>query len=77
MLITMDIQAIKVDLIHWLTEVEDLTVLKKLQAFKRGQEGGLSDAHKAPLDERMASYASDPENLLDWETVMKELEKDL
>ncbi len=77
MLITMDIQAIKVDLIHWLTEVEDLTVLKKLQAFKRDQEGGLSYAHKALLDERMASYASDPENLLDWETVMKELEKDL
>ena len=73
----MDIQAIKLDLIHWLTEVEDLSILKKLQSFKRLQELELSDAHKALLDERIASYASDPENLLDWETVMKELEKDL
>lgn len=73
----MDIQAIKLDLIHWLTEVEDLSILKKLQSFKRLQELELSDAHKALLDERIASYASDPENVLDWETVMKELEKDL
>ena len=72
----MDIQAIKIDLIHWLTGVEDMVTLKKLQAFKQLQESGLSDAHKALLDERMASYHSDPKNVLDWETVMKELENE-
>lgn len=72
----MDIQAIKIDLIHWLTGVEDIVTLKKLQAFKQLQESGLSDAHKALLDERMASYESDTNNVLDWETVMKELEKE-
>jgi putative addiction module component (TIGR02574 family) len=72
----MDIQAIKIDLIQWLTGVEDVVTLKKLQALKQLQESGLSDAHKALLDERMASYESDPENVLDWETVMKELEKE-
>lgn len=72
----MDIQAIKIDLINWLTGVEDIVTLKKLQAFKQLQESGLSDAHKALLDKRMASYESDPNNVLDWETVMKELEKE-
>lgn len=72
----MDIQAIKIDLIQWLTGVEDLMILKKLQAFKQLQESELSDAHKALLDERIASYDNDPKNVLDWETVMKELEKE-
>ena len=72
----MDVQAIKVDLIQWLSGVEDLAILKKLQAFKQLQESGLSEAHKALLDERMASYESDPKNVLDWEIVMKELEKE-
>jgi len=73
----MDIQSIKVDLIHWLTELQDRSVLEKLQAFKNQQETELSDAHKALLDERIASYENDPEQVLDWENVMNELEKDL
>lgn len=73
----MDIQAIKIDLIHWLTEVQDQSVLEQLQAFKAQQEKGLSDAHKALLDERIASYEKNPSDVLDWDNVMTELEKDL
>jgi len=51
----MDIQTIKVDLIHWLTEVQDHKILEQLQIFKSQQEKGLSDAHKALLNERLAS----------------------
>ena len=72
----MDIQAIKIDLIHWLTEVDDLVLLKKLQAFKKLQVTQLSDAHQKLLDERMASYQKDPNNIMDWEEVSKELEKE-
>ncbi|MCU0401404.1 MAG: addiction module protein [Algoriphagus sp.] len=72
----MDIQAIKIDLIHWLTGVDDLALLKKLQAFKKLQETQLSDAHQKLLDERMASYEKDPNNTMDWEEVSKELEKE-
>jgi putative addiction module component (TIGR02574 family) len=72
----MDIQTIKIDLIHWLTGVDDMLTLKKVLALKQLQESELSDAHKALLEERMASYESDPKNVLDWEIVMKELEKD-
>lgn len=74
--ITMDIQSIKVDLIHWLTELEDRNLLEKLQAFKHQQEE-LSESHKALLDERIASYEKNPDNVLDWDDVMKGLEKDL
>lgn len=35
----MDIQTIKVDLIHWRTELEDKSVLKELQGLKKKQEG--------------------------------------
>ncbi|WP_162340435.1 MULTISPECIES: addiction module protein [Cyclobacterium] len=73
----MDTQSIKVELIHWLTELQDPKILEQLQAFKHRQEGGLSDAHKGLLDERIASYEKDPGKALDWDDVMKELEKDL
>lgn len=43
----MEIQTIKIDLIQWLAGVEDLELLKKLQAFKQLQESELSEAHKA------------------------------
>ena len=72
----MDIQAIKIDLIHWLTGVDDLALLKKLQALKKLQETQLSNAHQKLLDERMASYEKDPNNTMDWEEVSKELEKE-
>ncbi len=73
----MDIQSIKVDLIHWLTELQDQKILEQLQIFKAQQEKGLSDAHKALLNERLASYKNDPTNVLDWEEVMEEIEKGL
>lgn len=37
-ILTMDIQAIKIDLIHWLTEVQDPEVLRQLTAIKSGQD---------------------------------------
>jgi putative addiction module component (TIGR02574 family) len=75
--VNMDIQSIKVDLIHWLTELQDRSVLEQLQALKHQQEEGLSDAHKTLLDERIASYEKDPAKVLDWNDVMKEIGKDL
>jgi putative addiction module component (TIGR02574 family) len=37
----------------------------------------ISDAHKKILDERLANYKSDPDNLLDWEDVKKDIEEGL
>lgn len=72
----MDIQSIKVDLIHWLTELQDQTILEQLQSFKRRQEEELTEAHKDLLDKRIASYENDPGKVLDWNDAMKELEKE-
>ena len=71
----MDTQSKKIDLIHWLTELQDQSVLDQVLAFKQQQEGTLSDAHKAMLDNRIASYEQNPDQLLDWDDVMKELEE--
>lgn len=75
--IRMDIQSLKVDLIHWLTELEDRSILEQIQGFKKQQESTLSDAHKMLLDERIASYEKDPKNVLDWDQVSKEIEEGL
>jgi len=37
----------------------------------------LSEEHKKILDERLANYKSDPDNLLDWDDVKKDLEEGL
>jgi putative addiction module component (TIGR02574 family) len=66
-IMSMDIPSIKVELIHWLTELQDRTILE------HQQEEGLSEAHKALLEERIASYKKDPDKVLDWGDVMKEL----
>ena len=76
-MIRMDIQSIKIDLIHWLTELQDQSILEQIHAFKKQQQGTLSDAHKNLLDERITSYEKDPDNVLDWDSVMKELEEGL
>ncbi len=73
----MDIQSIKINLIRWLTDLQDESVLEKLQAFKNQQEYELSDAHKKLLDERLASYENHPGQALNWEDVVKEIENDL
>ena len=33
----MDVQSVKIDLIHWLTELQDQSVLKQLQGLKEQQ----------------------------------------
>jgi hypothetical protein len=52
----MDIQSVKIDLIYWFTELQDRKVMEQLQAFKKSQSKGLSDSHKALLDERIDAF---------------------
>lgn len=70
----MDIQTVKLDLIHWLTELQDMSVLERLLAFKDHIESGLSDSHKKLLDDRIAAWEQDPIKVLEWEDVKKEFE---
>jgi hypothetical protein len=36
----------------------------------------ISESHKKILDERMAEYKRNPDNLMDWDQVKRELDKD-
>lgn len=73
----MDLQAVKLELIHWLTELQDEGVLEQLQNIRDQQTGELSSAHQQLLDERIAFCQKNPNELLDWDQVALELEKEL
>lgn len=57
--------------------------LELLQSFdfisieKTEDDTEISDVHKKILDERLANYKSDPDNLLDWNDVKKDIEEGL
>lgn len=67
----MDIQSVKIDLIHWLTELQDKSTLKKLQGFKEQQEINfeLSVEQKKELDSRLEKYENGEMKFSSWETV--------
>ena len=73
----MNVQALKLDLIHWLTELQDQATLTQLQALKEQQAYGLSKAHQQLLDERIALYEQHPDRVLDWDSVSDEIEQSL
>lgn len=56
-MISMDVQSVKIDLIHWLTELQDKSVLKQLQGLKEQQESSfeLNTEQKNELDSRLES----------------------
>ena len=73
----MNIQATKLELIHWLTELQDQNTIEQLQAIRDQQTLNLSKAHQQLLDERIAFHEQNPDQLLDWDQVARKLEQDL
>lgn len=67
----MDVQSVKIDLIHWLTELQDKTILKKLQSLKEQQESSfeLSTEQQNELDSRLEKYENGEMRFSSWETV--------
>lgn len=43
--------------------------------YKQNEETELSPAHKKILDERLESYKQNPDNVIPWKEVLKELKK--
>lgn len=70
----MDIQTIKLDLILWLSQLQDASVLQKIQTVKEEHGFTLSEVQNSLLDERLESYKNNPDELIDWEDLLKELE---
>jgi predicted transcriptional regulator len=52
----MDIQSTKINLIHWLTELEDTDVLKQLAIIKGGQDwwDEINEQERLAIDEGIA-----------------------
>ncbi|QCK14482.1 addiction module protein [Mangrovivirga cuniculi] len=73
----MDIHSVKIDLIHWLTELQDKSILEKLQVIKEQQEGtsNLTPAQKKELDDRLKKYESGNMNFSSWNTVKDRIRK--
>ncbi len=65
----MDIQTTKIDLIQWLAELQDKTILEKLQSLKEEQEGIklLSAEQKVELDRRFQLYKKGEMSFSSWE----------
>jgi putative addiction module component (TIGR02574 family) len=70
-MIEMDVQSVKIDLIHWLTELQDKSVLKKLQGLKEQQESSfeLNAEQKEELDSRLEKYENREMKFSQWNTV--------
>ena len=67
----MDVQSAKIDLIHWLTELQDQSVIKKLQGLKEEQEKvyELSTEQKEELDSRLKDYEEGKMKFTSWDSV--------
>ena len=69
--IGMDVQSVIIELIHWLTELQDKSVLKTLQALKEQQENAFepSAEQKKELDGRIEKYENGEMEFSPWDTV--------
>jgi len=71
----MDVQSIKIDLIQWLTELQDMAVLKKLQGLKEQQEGSLEldEEQIEELESRLEKYENGKMKFSSWDTVSERI----
>ncbi|WP_339900749.1 addiction module protein [uncultured Cyclobacterium sp.] len=78
-MIRRDIQSIKVDLIHWLTELKDLSVLEQLQVMKAKQESSLklNSEQTKELDSRLKRYENGEMKFSSWEQVRERIKSRL
>jgi putative addiction module component (TIGR02574 family) len=65
----MDIQSVKIDLIHWLTQLQDVTILEKVQALKAddGSDLDMSPEQQRELDRRLEKYERGEMTFKSWE----------
>ncbi len=59
-------QSVKLDLIHWLTELQDTTMLKTLQRLKESGEGKLTKAQQKDLQDRLDRYEAGELTFTSW-----------
>lgn len=67
----MTIESLKIDLIHWLSELDDRHTIEKLLRIKEKQEKAdlLNENQKEELDTRLDKYESGEMEFSSWDTV--------
>ncbi len=69
----MDKKTIKLELIHWLTELQDTEILKILQKLKETGEGKLTKAQQKDLQERLNRYDAGELTFIDWKDAKEKI----
>lgn len=71
----MDIQSVKIDLIHWLSELEDMSVLEQIQSLKEEQENSfqLNAEQGEELESRLERYEKGEMRFSSWDAVKKRI----
>lgn len=71
----MDVAALKLDLIHWLTQVQDETLLKKIHLLKEEREErlDLSEDQLLELEKRLEKYENGQMEFSSWESVKERI----
>lgn len=66
-----DVQSIKIDLIHWLTELEDQTILRKVQELKEEhkEDYELTKEQKQELETRLGKSEAGETRFSSWDMV--------
>lgn len=71
----MDIQSLKIDIIHWLTELNDKNVLEKIYAIKEEEDIELSPAQQVELNKRLEKYEQGAMEFKSWDETKASIRK--
>jgi len=71
----MDIQSLKIDLIQWLTQLKDKTILEKVKAIKDEQGFDLSSDQLLELNDRVEKYERGEMKFNSWEETKTNIRK--
>ena len=71
----MDIQTLKIDIIHWLTQLNDKNVLEEIHALKKEEDIELSSDQKVELEKRLNKYVRGEMKFKSWEETRASVKK--
>lgn len=78
---TQDIQTDKLNLITWITQLQDVSLIEKLNKMRATTTDEadfiVPEWHKKIVRQRMADYKNNPEQAVDFDTAMDEIEEGL
>ncbi|WP_026904598.1 addiction module protein [Pedobacter glucosidilyticus] len=72
----MDIQSLKINIIHWITELEDEKLLQEIQDIKQNRDiSFISTVQQEELDTRIDEYLKGKTEFRTWDEVKANIRK--